>query len=52
MDKYILMGETAECSLLKNHEKQKYAEVEDKSSVIQLFVYEEVSVKHNLIILV
>ena len=47
MDKDILMGQTADCFLLKNHEKQKYVEVQDDSAVVELFVYEEVSVKYN-----
>ena len=47
MDKDILMGQTADCFLLKNHEKQKYMEVQDDSAVVELFVYGVVSVKYN-----
>ena len=47
MDKDILMGQTADCFLLKNHEKQKYVEVHDDSAVVELFVYGVVSVKYN-----
>ena len=47
MDKDILMGQTADCFLLKNHEKQKYVEVEDDSALVELFVYGVVSVKYN-----
>ena len=46
IDKDILMGQTADCFLLKNHEKQKYVEVKEGNAVVELFVYEEVSVKH------
>ena len=47
MDKDIFMGQTADCVLLKSHEKQKYVEVKEGNAVVDLFVYEEVSVKHN-----
>ena len=47
MDKDIFMGQTADCLLLKSHEKQKYVEVKEGNAVVELFVYEEVSVKHN-----
>ena len=46
MDKEIFMGQTADCILLKNHEKQKYVEVKEGNAVVELFVY-EVSVKPN-----
>ena len=47
MDKDILMGQTADCFLLKNHEKLKYVEVQDGSAVVELYVYGVVSVKYN-----
>ena len=46
MDKDIFMGQTAECVLLRNHEKHKYVEVKGDSTVVELFVY-EVSVNLN-----
>ena len=46
MDKDISMGKTAECVLLQNHEKQKYTKMQEDSSVVELFVYEEVSVRY------
>ena len=46
MDKEILMGQTAECVLLRNHAKQKYVKAKEGNDVVELFVY-EVRVKHN-----
>ena len=46
MDKDILMGQTAECVLLKNHAKQKYVKGQEGNPTVGLFVY-EVRVKHN-----
>ena len=40
IDKEILMGQTAECVLLRNHAKQKYMKEKEGNDVVELFVYE------------
>ena len=40
LDKNILMGNTAECILLGNHQKQKYVGIQNDSAVVELIVYE------------
>ena len=49
MDKDILMGQTAECVLLRNHAKQKYVKAKEGNDVVELFVYE---VRVNIIIVI
>ena len=46
MDRDISLGEIADCLLLGNHNKQKYMEIQGGSTVVELFVYEPVSLRH------
>ena len=47
MDKDILNRKTAVCVLLKNHGNKNYVEIQESNAVVELFVYEKVSVKDN-----